>query len=51
MTTICRRILLPRSPALPRTRFLGSYGGQILVVDPFKWAKLRPRAESLQFET
>ena len=30
---------------------MGSYGGHVLVVDPVKWAKLCPRAESLQFET
>ena len=30
--------------------YLGSSGGHDLVVDPVKWATLRPRAESLQFE-
>ena len=32
-------------------QLLGSYGCHVLVVDPVKWAKLCPRAESLQFET
>ena len=32
-------------------QLLQSYGGHVLVVDRVKWAKLCPRAESLQFET
>ena len=32
-------------------QLLGSYGGHVLVLDPVKWAILRLRAESLQFET